>query len=472
MTTTPSTSSSNSNSSNSPVTILQQRTVTPAGGQLLRCQHVSICNGSTVMTFSIFLPRVYFVSGHKFSHTTISNTINNNDNNSNSDSNGSNSSHCDIPSLYWLSGLTCTDENFCTKVGAVAFPEADRLGIAWIIPDTSPRGTSTSLVPDVVDQYDLGQGAGFYVDATMEPWSRHYQMATYIQQELPHLIESTFGLSTQLKSITGHSMGGHGALTLAFHNPNSWISVSALAPICHPTACPWGQQAFTTYLGTVEAGEMYDATELWKSLPSSSSVYYDNILIDEGTDDEYTKCDPPQLLLSDFEAVAQVVQQRLTVRRQVGMDHSYYFVAACILDHVQFHIPYLRRAVGAWRVTKLSVSSSSSSSSLDDNHTNNNNSTTTTRGRPITCRAMVARAPKTPLVCETITVAPPGPGEVRVKVMANALCHTDIYTLDGYDPEGLFPCILGHEAGAIVESIGAGYVHTYIYIYICIYIHV
>jgi S-(hydroxymethyl)glutathione dehydrogenase / alcohol dehydrogenase len=397
---------------NPDLTILKETTVTSTGGKLYRCSHTSTSCGNTTMTFAIFLPSSYFIQ----------------------------KSYSTTPSLYYLSGLTCNDENFSTKAGMNAFPLADRNHLVLILPDTSPRG---DMVANDETAYDLGQGASFYIDATKEPWKPHYQMATYITTELPNFIQSTFRIPMTLKSIMGHSMGGHGALTLAMNYENAYVSVSALSPICHPTACPWGQKAFTNYFtGGIEDGKLHDATEI---LLSKGMSFYDNILIDEGKNDEFVAAQ--QLLLPDFEAAAQTVHQPLTVRRHDGFDHSYYFIAAFIQDHITFHMKYLRAAVGAVRATVV-VSNDVAMT------------TATTIHQPITCRAMVARAPKEPLVCEEITVAPPGRGEVRVKVIANALCHTDIYTLDGFDPEGLFPCILGHEAGAIVESIGEGYVYV------------
>lgn len=329
-------------------------------------------------------------------------------------------------SIYWLSGLTCTDENFCQK--AHAFDSAESQGVALVIPDTSPRGDQ---VPNK-DQYDLGQGASFYINASEEPWKKNYRMEDYIQNELTEIIEQEFQLGGQ-KSIFGHSMGGHGALTLAFKYPESWTSVSAFAPICHPTECPWGKTAFETYLGSVEAGKAHDATELLKK----KGKLYDDILIDEGTDDEFGIAG--QLLLSDFEAAAAAVQQPITVRRPPGGDHSYHTIAAFMDDHIRYHAKYLRAktAEGSYLYDTESV------------------------GKPITCKAMVARGPKQPMQEEIITVDPPKAGEVRVKVIANALCHTDIYTLDGHDPEGLFPCILGHEAGCVVESVGEEYVSDF-----------
>lgn len=322
---------------------------------------------------------------------------------------------------------------------ANAFASADREGIALVIPDTSPRGDN---VPDD-DNYDLGKGAGFYVDATNEPWSTNYNMYSYITNELPSLLEYEYGVGNDAKSIFGHSMGGHGALTIAMKDPTttSWASVSAFSPICNPTNCPWGEKAFTSYYGSVEAGKDWDATILMET--NGPFDQYDDILIDQGLDDEFLE---EQLKPEALEEAANKVGQTLTIRRHVGHDHSYYFISSFIDDHIKFHATRLRKKQGMKRASAVSVSAVEESSS----------SSSSTAGKPITCKAMVARAPKEPLVCETITVDPPAAGEVRVKVIANALCHTDIYTLDGYDPEGLFPCILGHEAGAIVESVGEG----------------
>jgi S-(hydroxymethyl)glutathione dehydrogenase/alcohol dehydrogenase len=337
------------------------------------------------------------------------------------------------PALFWLSGLTCDDTNFSTKAGA--FESADREGIALVIPDTSPRGED---VPDDDNNYDLGQGAGFYVDATEAPWSDNFKMYKYVTEELPGLVQEAYGVG-EVKSVFGHSMGGHGALTVAFRDPKSWASVSAFAPINNPTNCPWGQKAFQNYLGSVDAGTDFDATLLLKS--KGPFPKFDDILIDQGLEDGFLAAG--QLLPEELEKAANDVGQKLTIRRQEGHDHSYYFISAFIDDHIQFHAKRMHQAAGELRAQR-SVSGDASSSSID------------TAGKPIRCKAMVARAPKQPLVEETIIVDPPKAGEVRVKVIANALCHTDIYTLDGYDSEGLFPCILGHEAGCIVESVGEG----------------
>jgi len=188
----------------------------------------------------------------------------------------------DTPTLYWLSGLTCSEANFSTKAGCRAFDAAEREGIAIVLPDTSPRGED---VPNV-DSYDLGQGAGFYLNATEEPYKTNYQMYNYVTEELPTFLGTEFNLGSSLKSVCGHSMGGHGALTFALKDPSSWVSVSAFSPICNPTKCPWGDKAFKAYLGSVEAGEAYDATVLIGQR-STPIIEFDDILIDQGDADEF-----------------------------------------------------------------------------------------------------------------------------------------------------------------------------------------
>jgi len=325
------------------------------------------------------------------------------------------------PVLFWLSGLTCDDTNFPSKAGSKAFDAAENQGIAIVMPDTSPR--NDEAIPDV-DSYDMGIGAGFYVNATEAPYNTHYHMYDYVAKELPALLENEFNIGKNgLKSISGHSMGGHGALTIAIKEGNSsWTSVSALAPICNPTLSEWGKKAFHAYLGSHDAGRPHDATCL---LLNEKEPLFDNILVDQGTADEFLKELKPEAIVEAAKKSGQTIELNL----REGFDHSYHFVAAFIASHVDFHGERLARK-------KISLEN--------------------TVGKSITCKAMVARAPKEPLTVETITVDPPKAYEVRVKVIANALCHTDIYTLDGHDPEGLFPCILGHEAGCIVESIGEG----------------
>lgn len=240
------------------------------------------------------------------------------------------------PVLFWLSGLTCDDTNFANKAGSRAFYRAEQENIALVMPDTSPRGDG---VPNV-DSYDMGIGAGFYVNATEEPYKKNYQMYSYVTKELPELLATEFsGLGSKgLKSITGHSMGGHGALTIALREQSEWVSVSAFAPICNPTKVPWGEKAFNAYLGSVEAGTAHDAT--W--LLTEKSVF-DEILIDQGTADEFLD---NQLTTQALSQSAEKVGQKLTVNMRDGFDHSYHFIAAFIEDHVAFHANKLRAKAG------------------------------------------------------------------------------------------------------------------------------
>lgn len=330
-----------------------------------------------------------------------------------------------VPVLYWLSGLTCTDENFVQKAGA--FETAALLGLMIVICDTSPR--CLGLLGES-DSWEFGVGAGFYLNATVAPYKNHYNMYDYVVSELPRIVEAQFSGMPGVKSISGHSMGGHGALVIALKNQQDFASVSAFSPIVHPTTVPWGQQAFTGYLGSVEAGEEYDATVLMKRGGKSA---FPDILIDQGTSDKFLES---QLRVADFSAACASVSQPVTVRMQDGYDHSYSFISSFIADHLRFHFKHLS---ARFKQPVVGVDAS-------------------TIGKPIVCRAAVAWAPNQPLSIETIEVAPPRRGEVRVKVIANALCHTDVYTLSGQDPEGIFPAILGHEAGCIVESVGEGVV--------------
>ena len=227
------------------------------------------------------------------------------------------------PAVYWLSGLTCNDENFMQKAGAQRM--AAELGIAIIAPDTSPRGEG------VADDagYDLGQGAGFYVNASEDPWAEHYQMYDYIVSELPGLIEANFPVTEQ-RAIMGHSMGGHGALTIALKNPGKYSSVSAFSPIANPTACPWGQKALTAYLGNnTEAWAEYDSTRLMARVDEFVPA-----LVDQGTADEFLA---EQLLPENLMTVVNERGYPLTLRYQEDYDHSYYFIASFIDDHLRFH---------------------------------------------------------------------------------------------------------------------------------------
>lgn len=235
-----------------------------------------------------------------------------------------------VPGLYFLSGLTCTEENFMVKAGAQQF--AAKYGLILIAPDTSPRNTGTL---DEDKDWDLGTGAGFYVDATVSPWKTHYQMYSYITQELPALIAENFPILPEKVGIFGHSMGGHGALICALKNPDRFLSVSAFAPIAAPMRCPWGQKAFTHYLGPdLEQWRAYDASEL-----ILKSSFPRSILIDCGTADSFLQ--DGQLLPEVFSEACTTVHQPLTLRMQAGYDHSYYFIATFIEDHIQHHAAIL-----------------------------------------------------------------------------------------------------------------------------------
>ncbi|MEZ8740173.1 S-formylglutathione hydrolase [Photobacterium swingsii] len=234
-----------------------------------------------------------------------------------------------VPVLYWLSGLTCTDENFMQKAGAQRL--AAELGMAIVAPDTSPRGED--VPDDAEDSYDFGLGAGFYVNATEAPWHRHYRMYDYVVSELPALIEANFPVTSQ-RAISGHSMGGHGALTIGLKNPERYRSISAFSPITNPINCPWGQKAFTGYLGTNQDDwAQYDTTELMKT----SQVHLP-ALVDQGTQDNFLAEQlKPQALLD----AAEQVGYPLELRMQEGFDHSYYFISSFIDDHLRFHAKHL-----------------------------------------------------------------------------------------------------------------------------------
>lgn len=231
------------------------------------------------------------------------------------------------PVLYWLSGLTCTDENFMQKAGAQRI--AAKLGIAIVAPDTSPRGDE--VADD--DSYDLGKGAGFYVNATQPPWNRHYRMYDYVLNELPELIESTFPVNER-RSIAGHSMGGHGALVLALRNPRRYRSVSAFSPISNPIECPWGKKAFAAYLGKDTATWAdYDASLLMRK-----ATQFIPALVDQGEADQFLT---EQLKPETLEAAAKASGYPLKLNRREGYDHSYYFIASFIVQHLRFHAAHL-----------------------------------------------------------------------------------------------------------------------------------
>jgi S-formylglutathione hydrolase len=261
-----------------------------AGGELVYCAHDSAATG-TEMRLSVFIPP----GKGRF------------------------------PYLIWLSGLTCTEDNFSTKAGAYA--SAAEHGVAIVAPDTSPRGEGVADDPG----YDLGQGAGFYIDATQAPWAAHFKMETYVARDLIAEAEAAFPLIAR-RAIFGHSMGGHGALTLAMKHPQLFASVSAFAPIASPTRCAWGEKAFSAYLGSDrEAWRAHDAALL---MAAGKAAPFDDILIDQGTADQFHE---QQLKPELLEAAARASGQKLTLRRQEGYDHSYFFMATFVSEHVAFH---------------------------------------------------------------------------------------------------------------------------------------
>ena len=273
------------------------------GGQQLRYRHHSnILNCD--MTFSIYLPPQ--------------------------------AKQAPVPVLYWLSGLTCSDENFVTKAGAQQ--HAAEYGIAIVCPDTSPRGEG---VPDDEESaYDFGLGAGFYINATEQPWATHYQMYDYVVEELPALINAEFPVDGSKVAISGHSMGGHGALTVALKNPERYCSVSAFSPICSPINCPWGQKALSKYIGDESQGHWnsQDTVELIKAADDQLKQSMP-VLVDQGDADNFLAEQLNTQLLID---TAEQVGFPMQIRFQSGYDHSYFFIASLIGEHIRFHNNYLR----------------------------------------------------------------------------------------------------------------------------------
>lgn len=236
-----------------------------------------------------------------------------------------------FPVLIWLSGLTCTEDNFTTKAGA--YRAAAEHGLMLVAPDTSPRGEAVADSPD----YDLGQGAGFYLDATRGPWAQHFRMESYITGDLLDLIAAEFPAAAA-RSIFGHSMGGHGALTLALRHPELFQSVSAFAPISAPTRCPWGEKAFTAYLGEDRSvWAEHDAARLIEA--GAAKGVFDAILVDQGDADPFLA---DQLKPELLKAAAEAADQKLILRMQPGYDHSYFFMASFIDDHIAFHAERLK----------------------------------------------------------------------------------------------------------------------------------
>ena len=235
-----------------------------------------------------------------------------------------------VPVLYWLSGLTCTDENFVHKAGAQQF--AAQFGLAIVCPDTSPRGEGVADDPE--GAYDMGLGAGFYINATQQPWVNHYHMYDYVVDELPALINGEFPVDPEAMSISGHSMGGHGALTIALKNPQRYRSVSAFSPICSPINCPWGEKVFSHYLGDNKSDWLrYDSVELVQQAGAQLPV-----LIDQGEADNFLAEQLKTQLLIDM---AKQKDFPMTIRMQPAYDHSYFFIATFIAEHLAFHSKFL-----------------------------------------------------------------------------------------------------------------------------------
>jgi S-formylglutathione hydrolase len=233
-----------------------------------------------------------------------------------------------VPLLVYLAGLTCTDETFTMKAGAQRL--AAELGLALLMPDTSPRGAA---VPGEADAWDFGVGAGFYLDATQSPWATHWRTESWLLKELLPQVWAQAPVQPQRTGIFGHSMGGHGALTLALRHPGVFASLSAFAPICAPMQCPWGQKAFTGYLGSdLAAWGRHDASALMAQ--QQVPPYSQGILIDQGLADKFL---PEQLYPEAFESACAAVGQTLTLRRHAGYDHGYYFIASFIDDHLRHH---------------------------------------------------------------------------------------------------------------------------------------
>jgi len=229
-----------------------------------------------------------------------------------------------VPALYWLSGLTCTEENFSVKSGAQRYAAA--LGLALIVPDTSPRGVN---VPGEDEFMDLGSGAGFYVDATQMPWSPHYRMYDYVSKELVAVVNANLPVDPQRKSISGHSMGGHGALVVGIRNPDQYRSISAFAPICAASKSAWGQRALAAYLGPDSRNWLgYDASAVIRANPTDH-----DLLVDQGTADPYLD----KLRPADLKAACESAGQRLNFREHAGYDHGYYFISTFIEEHLHFH---------------------------------------------------------------------------------------------------------------------------------------
>ena len=273
-------------------------------GRFMRYKHVSAMNHCD-MIFSVFVPPSALQSEDALETTPI---------------------------VYWLSGLTCTDENFMQKAGAHRI--ASDLGLILIAPDTSPRGDDVPDDPEMA--YDFGHGAGFYVNATQAPWNEHYHMYDYIVHELPELVAGQLGMHGKA-SIMGHSMGGHGALTIGLRHPDLYCSISAFSPIANPVNCPWGQKAFEGYLGKDAANwAAHDASLLLEQVESHLPI-----LVDQGTEDQFLK---EQLGIPALQSALKKNKGEWVLNMRESYDHSYFFIASFIEEHLRFHIEQLRKS--------------------------------------------------------------------------------------------------------------------------------
>lgn len=396
---------------------VEKEAVKVMGGMLKRFEHTSKVLGGCTMLFSAYVPEA--------------------------------AAERKLPVVYWLSGLTCTDKNFSEKAGA--FETANELGLILILPDTSPRGED---VPDEdPKEYDFGKGAGFYLNAKTAKYEKHYNMLDYITEELPELVNALLPILPGKAGIFGHSMGGHGAITIALNNPGMFKSVSAFSPISNPTEAPWGKKAFPLYLGEdKEAWKEYDAVELIKKYTGPPI----RLLVDQGSADSFESDDKKKKNEHQLrpEALQKACDDRgiaLCLRMREGYDHSYYFIQSFVEDHLHYHAAYLT-GVLRWCPDRLPSASVYSTAARP----------TPTAGKEIECTAAVAfeveGKKERDLKLVQVKVAPPQKGEVRIKHTCVALCHTDAYALDGHDSElqGVEMVILGHEAAGIVESVGEG----------------
>ena len=325
------------------------------------------------------------------------------------------SRYAELPWVLWLSGIQCTDENFVIKSGAQAV--AAELSLVLVVPDTMPRGVG--LQEEV---------SSFYVDATRPPFSHHVQMFTYLSTEFIDLVETVFPVIPGLRSISGHSMGGHGAILLAQKNPALFRSVSALAPLCSLTRSPTPEPSLLRLFKDFSEATEYDTLDLL------TAPFTAELLIDVGTRDDFLL--NKKLLVDEFVQKCRDVGQVVRYRRRPDYDHGYFFVSSFIREHL------------VWHAQRLTLSRPPRPYAVP--------LTPEGGAQPIICKAVICDGPSAPLRVADVAVAPAQSGEVRLKILETSLCHTDVYTWSGADPEGRFPVILGHEAFGVVESVGDG----------------